>query len=757
MTLRRAACLALLVSLLLAACTGEPGQPDQTGPAGASAEPTSAEGADVRLDCEREGYPCSRDDVDPAVIERESQYVAQLRPLLTADTFTDALDWIRRQDGVAMAEANDTTLLFRLDGGRPFFVIRPERDRDAAAAVAPSVPEITLAGVVGQGTARDNPQNRKKALFLEPWQSHGLRFADGIDLVRGIGQYGRDGVDVLPDGEATVDDFTFDMWNGYDAVFLKSHGGSLGGQTWISSGVRAELGNRDFATLCDALYSPRPVGVDCSLVLESELDAQGNYVQEPDGSWKLIDWIAVGMQVDYFIREFGTRGGLEKTFVYFGACDSFSPAVRGPELAAAIAGNSSVFLGWRGQPIDITEGRTARALMQRLVTNLQPTAPAHTSACANGGCRDPVSGATLEIHGSADARQLRLYDVPTELRHPSRGATPINVGPPLEDGARVPIIGTPGDGRNDEVELMIDFIGIIDPEDTGSDLVGQTGVRLASAQLGDGLLAQTSEAARLYHFTVEANGTVVVRDNLGDPQHPGASATPLDATTSRYSFTAELPFDVAPAGTPATIKVTVDPLPEGGISDYELDVILDGSRPVCDVIEPAIDRIVSAFGTGLPLDEWGAPGGSRSECVIKLEGRNPSGALYAPDLTARISIARQPALVRSVADAVLGYEGAVSPAPSLGEDAVVVEVPHGLFPDAPPIPHLLFFHGDRVYLVTGEYPDTFEIWANNPDEGGMDLDLAETPIEAVVAVAEIVLDLLGGQPIPSPPESAVSS
>ena len=175
------------------------------------------------------------------------------------------------------------------------------------------------------------------------------------------------------------------------------------------------------------------------------------------------------------------------------------------------------------------------------------------------GTKYSPSGRTeLALAAGAEGRRLRAYSLPT----PRDPRAPTSVGPGLQDGAELRVTGQPGDGVEDRLELAIEVTGVIDPQDP----------------TGPVSFVQASDAASRYNFRVLIDDEEVGRDNLGRKANPDAVLTQLNDTTWRYVFTADLPFDVDPEGTDATLKVVVDLPGEDATSEYEVDVRLVGAE-----------------------------------------------------------------------------------------------------------------------------------------------------------------------------------
>jgi hypothetical protein len=612
--------------LLLVGCADEDGDvpPAETG----EASPFSL--AECR---ERFGYPCLRDDVDPAVKELQAEYVAHLSSLIRTESREAAFAWIQGQDRVVESHLSGTILMFRVDGGMPTGIVTPIEDTllssaDAGDAEpswlgATSSDQLVLArdgslsagersallGVVGEDTDRENPQNRKKALFLESWESEeGSLFGVGgrFDraLFKEIPDYNhQDGIVHITNAEADPTWFTRDRWRDFDFIYVSTHGATWEGGAILQSGVRSDWDGKkeSYQAICDQLMGPHRdlPGVDCG------------EQQKGTKQWVTLDLNYVFFWVEYWLKP------LERAIVVIEACES----LKYPVLAAAIAGNSSAFLGWTDF-INLKHAREGSGQLLVQLTKLRRNAKAALDGtCLNDQCGGPRFTAEggdppyLRLHENGDEpKKLRLYDPPV-LRDPE---APTSVGPGLQDGAELRIIGTPGDGENDKLEIAVDVTGVIDPDDAsaGDSIVmhvaGSNALRDLRLLTGTGerdvgasrVAAQPGDARDLYNlrFLIGDREEEIGADNLGRALNETATVDQLGDTTYRYTFTADLPFDVDPEGTDTKLKVEVD-LPEGGISDYEVNVTLVGSLDPCKII--TTEEVFSALGETL---EYGPDG-----------------------------------------------------------------------------------------------------------------------------------------------------
>jgi hypothetical protein len=537
-------------------------------------------------DCRRDRFPCSRDEVSDDVRDRESAYVSDVLELIDEQSPEEAFAWVREQDGVVDGDAGELGLWFRLDGGQPVNITIAPTEPGGLTSAAPSAGRASLASsvmpasgrddpppaadIVGDGTSRDDGTNRKSALFLMPFARHNMGgFDQAIDDLRSHPDY-YEPQNVVPIADSNVTPDQYATWRSYDAIFVATHGGMEGSLTWLGTGVIEEMDKTRpdrqayYRELCDKLifpYSgPDYTGVACGVVKDQK-----------------TPYVVVGVTSDFFraayCTDFGKSTercpGLEKAIVYIAGCLT---AVL-TDLVLTLNGTTSAYLGW-DNVIYPTSRNTTIALLHEL-TRGKPLLTAYETVFARGLGVQALSPARLILWpASEEAKNLRLLDLPT-VRDPK---SPTSI---LESGAQLRIQGTPGDGQNDALELSVEVIGVIDPEDTSGEpppppsegpqpsddgLVRRPDITLAMS---------TEDPASLYDLQVYVGDELVGSDNLGDPR-PDAEVVQLDDTTYRYTRIFPLPFDVDPNGTATTLKVVVD-LPEGGISDVELDVKLVGA------------------------------------------------------------------------------------------------------------------------------------------------------------------------------------
>jgi len=556
-------------------------------------------------------YPCTLAEVDPAVLALESEYAAQVIQRLDENSRDEALEWVASQAGVVESFADETVFVFRLEGGLPFVVIDvPAQSEPGAPRTSqPSTVEsgqisytvhdalsdsLLPAGVVGEGTAREDPQNRKRALFIEPWSTHGSMFdqpdADPIGRLRALRDYNHDPSDVQRIVDERVTPRTFLGWGSYDLIFVSTHGGQWPGGSTLATGVRQrwDVGTDTFRGLCLPLgepYSDLP-GVTCTVIRQKVKDANGQEFTE--------QYVTVSVFHKFFEEQYGKGGGLERAVIYVGGCFSLA----NDSLASAIAGSTSAYLGWTAA-VDWDREIPASALLLQLLAREgggRTVGAAYETLEKLGHTGDARFGAALEIYDNGDEpRNLRIYDL--GVLHDPRVPTD---GPGLRDGDELQVIGTPGDGIDDRIELVLDIIGLIDPQDTSTD--GLPGA-VPRVSLG----STASDASDAYALVLFRDGERVLGyDSDGNPV-TGVPGIPGEGI-SRYLYTeVDLKMDVERLGAEAEVTLGFAiHLAEGGISDYEVDVRLVPPEPGATVTIGSRTyefELTNIFGASCQLSE----------------------------------------------------------------------------------------------------------------------------------------------------------
>ncbi|NNF37967.1 MAG: hypothetical protein HKN71_04825 [Gemmatimonadetes bacterium] len=517
--------------------------------------------------CEADPASCEPPPPELTIPELESAYLDSLNAILDRGAdFAAALEWVRQQDRVVASDADDHTLYFRIEGSEPTVLIDLDHDDPGANPVSPigtpgertRPPTIwTNANiVVGKGTDREDLQNRKKALFLQPYEwQFGERFAEHMAELRQIPDYAHSNA-IWDERNGDVDPFLFGIFDTFDAVFISTHGATFDGMTWVSTGVLKEYPVGGFDAVCREIgdiYRGTP-GARCATIR-----VRGR------------EYVAVGLQTPFFRETYGNNGGLQRAVVYMGGCNTG----RNDNwyLADALSGSSSAYFGWDGSVWSSQHPRAIYGLLYMLIQRRSTTSNALHVACLSNRCGGPMwgpAGAKLRLYPNGqESKKLRLYDPPT-LKRPGS----LNAIQGLMPGDTLLIKGLAGDGIPDSLRMEVDVTGVIDPDDTsgGPPVAFPPGDGAAVESDQEPARSQLADAAHLYDLRFRVDGQAVAADNLGSPD-PDAQVSQLNATTWRYAFTAPLPFDLPLGGQTSTLRVEA-PLPEGGLGDYEVDVFL---------------------------------------------------------------------------------------------------------------------------------------------------------------------------------------
>ena len=532
--------LLLCLLLLLAACGAAGG-----GGSGGDGTPNDDPPADTNFICETQGYPCTLGEVTDAVLERSDALLVEAKSKIElGESYEQVLAWIKSHSDVAEAVVDVNGLYFRVEGGVPTWLIEPTVREEVESVLRPQE-------IVGRDTNRDTDKPKKDALLISPffWQWGSTKDpTNSLEAtLQGIPDY-KGGVkklqnkseppaptDQIPStGNIKVSDFK--GWHEYDIVYVSSHGG------------RRDIEGEGCEELWGISLEWCLVSVTSGERVKSSSVAKKKYGDNPGirtTGISGVDGIYLTLTADFFRDEYGLsvlNPGLDKAVVFIDTCNSYYNST----LATSLAGGSSAFFGWGGSVLC-----TFRTTVTDVVFDL--LAKGYTARQAFNKVKkdkvDPPGDVELEMNSSGD--DLRILELP-ELQHPTTGTR-------LEDGASLQIRGTPGDGTNDALELVVDVTGVIDPDDTGG--IGTS---------------QADDPAELYTLKFFADNQEVGASNLGRPPRDRAEVVPLDEVTHRLTYLADLPFDLPEDGKDVALKVEVL-LPEGGVSDYEVDVRLVGA------------------------------------------------------------------------------------------------------------------------------------------------------------------------------------
>jgi hypothetical protein len=504
--------------------------------AGAACAESDDSGGDTRsaaLECEIEGYPCSLTEVPSEILERSDRLSDEAVDMFAAGAARGEVDaWLNSQEGMADVESDDQAVWFRLDGGRGTWILRSSALGTRSAPSAESVRRVVPASRTVMPFVVRPDSEEKRALVLSPflWNfgptDDGPRVANILRSTRGYeGRVTFASNASSRDTEVSVDSFR--NLDRFDVVHVATHGIRLG----------CKEGPCRAAIAAQVLQGPERTedGVSTLKVHLSEFDDRGLELAKVEGTRGLeldLKFTLIMLSADFFR---GSSGELQNTLIFFNACETLGS--NGTDLAEAVRGDSSVYLGWDETVASDSAFAAALALYESLAEHGYPAEVAYDRL---GALRfDPLGEqeAVLEMAERSGDEDLRIRDV-VELLEPGSSID-------LSPSSSVAIIGTEGDGEPDSVPYSVQVDGI------------------------------TSEFAGKVILHVSINGTEVEPQPLANGQ--------VDEN-DRWIVNGEAPlgFDVEEATT-VDFTAWVD-LHSGGESKDETPATVAGEEPIMGLI-----------------------------------------------------------------------------------------------------------------------------------------------------------------------------
>lgn len=377
---------------------------------------------------------------------------------------------------------------------------------------------------IGKSSKGEKPT--KKALILSPfqwqWQLGGdTDYSDEIERVIGSVEDYEGGVTrlenaVAPGGGGIHNEVgwvQFQQFGQYDAIHVTTHGGLIcrdddsadcitalaSGEMWDHTGVEPEdRPGRDALLTRHGIELGFIPMTASSVIAAAELGlrpqpiesrAHGGRNLPGNQPWKVGPLVL--LNTDFFKAAY--PAGLDDKIIFLSACESGVSS----DLSDALIGNHTAVIGWsqvmqldvaslaascfwkllagvrQGAPRTdedycqtaaserIDGGRTVENAFDELlaVTALarrRGTGPVMSIVIEDAGIQDAVTGARLEPTGDRQTRAaeiIRLYE-PDEKRR-------------FQDGDAAKLVGVPGDGQPDKLEVVAELIGISDDENPG--------------------------------------------------------------------------------------------------------------------------------------------------------------------------------------------------------------------------------------------------------------------------------------------------
>ena len=501
-----------LFSLILAACGGDDGTSQ---PIPDSPPDPPAGGAQV-LDCIKESFPCSFDQVALPVIERSLALSDDAaNQLAQGATMEQVAGFLAAQSDVADVTVDGPVLGFRLAGGRPMIVdVSGEQEQLANAAEAGAAASretrdsllsgaraeaqrstlrsaLTPAALTPSVVAGNNRQRR--ALVLSPFRyeadfgNAGELVADALNGIRGYtGNVTYLATTNELDPQVTVQVLT--QLQQFDVIHIDTHGG----------------------TLCKDKPAPGPKTLAKGKDYKNcENGITDFLVQRFHGTAKDLQSIAHPGVVHYrgskhqsiaitadFFRHYYPEGLADKLFI-LGSCNTFN--FGSEDMAHAIAGSRGIYISWDGYTEFSLVKNYGLALLDLLGQGL--TVGEAFSRLPSFSPENPgADGSVLRMTPRRAGGDLRIRDLIT-VRDNLTGKL-------VTDTSGIKVKEVPEDGVNDHLDLEFTIDGI------------------------------TPEQLDNFHLDLVIEGKVIDRLHL---KHSGIR---VDEYSYRVSTPVPLPFDV---------------------------------------------------------------------------------------------------------------------------------------------------------------------------------------------------------------------
>jgi hypothetical protein len=481
-------------------------------------------GDGVARECEIEGTPCSYADMDPDTLVRSAEALDQAAAVLDETASMEAAAEVLGSRGdLAELVFGLEAISFRLEEGPEMWLVngaaltQGEKGPGAGRAGASTVsidfsalsPEFLQDdGPIGESRSGEEPF--KKALILSPfwWDFGGDETQELATLIRQAHRnYSCDdcqvhwkhntirdrGEDESPEEylltrtlslnqEVSLTDYA--SWEEYDLVHLSSHGmqicsdgnckGVIMTGRFVTKPEWTQAGTPDFDV--PGVLWGRTAVPGCG-ALDKKLET-GNL---PDQEWDEVyeQWLNKGcatytnrwwqfINSDFFEAAYDGHS-LDDKMIFINSCQSMKDLT----LAKSIAGDNTTVLGWTevveveaaGQVslafynLYVTNGIRAQVAFKKVKRDLEPIfqSPALRGFRPKG----------IEIESLAPPEFLQEGDDDTRGREIVTLLQPI-YRQELKERDAIPTLGVPGDGKPDEVLLLVQVDGIDEDQDPGN-------------------------------------------------------------------------------------------------------------------------------------------------------------------------------------------------------------------------------------------------------------------------------------------------
>lgn len=424
---------------------------------------------DTRLLCEQLQYPCSPDAVPQAITERSEQVAQNALDIINNESSVAAIDWLNTQSDVVASGMGENTLVFRIAGGRPHWVISSDAlgwDEDAASSLNAGWDEASASrnnagiaadasllmqrvkhntastrGIVGEDA------DQKKALLLSPyaWQFRANDDTNAVSEILKETRGYKGNVDVRENraNNSIINIDQFKIWSDYDVVHVSSHGDEIIMQDKdgvVRGQILLMVGPRNDEPANQAAFAGQ-AGV-------FQVTHNGASPRTKLSSW------AIGE--DFFSLYYPE--GLDRSIIYFSSCKTSADNSSFPTFFGAEDGGN-VFLSWDNY-VGVKQAKnTATGLYSRLSRSGRRITKVYDDMVEDGLAYDEIKNALFTL--DRGKKDLRLREIITAY-------TPTNNLPteadPLNNGALLPIVGVYDDGKADKMRFTVQIDGVEEDE-----------------------------------------------------------------------------------------------------------------------------------------------------------------------------------------------------------------------------------------------------------------------------------------------------
>ncbi len=436
------------------------------------------------LRCTQMGYPCTFAETPREILERGMELMDLAEEIFKQEGNTIAVAERFREEGdIAEMYFDERGVWYRVEASPPLVFLHPDAFVYGLSEDEPDA-EASLGGNVqlsppqnGDGPIGENPPGEKalkKALFVNPivWQFDSSIYdtvrsqledhfdyqcPDCITYLRGD-QSAKDLIN--EENQAAGPSYEqFLGWNDYDLIHVFAHGYQFcPGQSVTRSGLPVVPGELEtFPENTGGVIAGADVTEgECVTMIQTGHYQTKNYILENPRDVPGIAWVyKPGEEVwgelvttDFFRSKY--PGGLDDAILYFTSCQLF----KDHSLAEVLAGENTAVFGWSDTVKGVRGIATAKQFFTELIENGLRSTVAYQKTIESESHTEHSEdwfGAQLEkvVDGGKDprGREVVILMQPVFRKF-------------LEENDAVPVEGIPGDGKPDDLFILIQVDGV---------------------------------------------------------------------------------------------------------------------------------------------------------------------------------------------------------------------------------------------------------------------------------------------------------